>query len=382
VKVLVVSCDTGGGHNAAAHAVCEDLEAHGHVATFLELYDLRSHRATRRASGLYVWSTRHPSVFGGTYRIGDSFNRHVNHRSPVYYHNRRSSGLLETAIAEGGYQAVVATHLFAAEALTALRIHGRAPLPLVGVETDYTCIPFWNETELDRYLIPHADCLADFVAHRLPAERIVPCGIPVSAAFSQPRLSRGQARALLCERYGFPVQGGPPLFTIMSGSMGFGRLEDLVAELVRQGDADLVVGCGTNTAALARLRSLYGGSPRVAVEGFIDEPDLYLRAADVLLTKPGGLTSTEAAVMGVPLVHTSPIPGCEGANRAFFMEHGLSLGGRTVEEQAAAAYTLARDDGARAAMVAAQHAVVNPHAADDLRELLVRMVGERDFRRR
>lgn len=375
MKVLVVSCGTGGGHNAAAHAVCEECLRRGHDATFLELYDLRSHRLTHGSSHVYVWSVRHKAVFKGLYHLGDSVSRHLSVMSPVYHFNAISSDKLGEYIDAGGFDAVVTSHLFAAEALTALRIHGGlSGVPLVGVETDYTCIPFWSETRLDRYLIPHPDCMDDFVAHGLPSEKLAPLGIPVSARFADPGLTSTQARKQLYASCRFQDIDAP-LFVVMSGSMGFGRLEDLIATLVTLGKANILAGCGSNTTAYKRLQLLYADEPRVEVRGYLEHEELYMRAANVFLTKPGGLTSTEAAVMGVPLVHTSPIPGCEEANVGFFREHGLSFTGASVREQAQAAYELAASPEACSTMVQAQKATISPHAAADLCDLLSEMVG-------
>ena len=61
--------------------------------------------------------------------------------------------------------------------------------------------------------------------------------------------------------------------------------------------------------------------------------DMYMKACDIIYTKPGGLTSTEAAVSRIPIIHTAPIPGCETANRRFFVKHGMSAAPRTIEGQ-------------------------------------------------
>ena len=69
------------------------------------------------------------------------------------------------------------------------------------------------------------------------------------------------------------------------------------------------------------------------VFGFTEQMPLYLSACDVVFTKPGGLTSTEAAVIGVPIIHTAPIPGCETINRRFFMRAGMSWSALTLKGQ-------------------------------------------------
>ena len=95
-------------------------------------------------------------------------------------------------------------------------------------------------------------------------------------------------------------------------------------------------------------------------------------AADAVLTKPGGLTSTEAAVFGVPLIHTDPIPGCETRNAAFFSERGMSLQACGREEIVRAASRLLNDPDACARMRAAQAQTLNRHAARDIADIVER----------
>ena len=89
-------------------------------------------------------------------------------------------------------------------------------------------------------------------------------------------------------------------------------------------------------------------------------------ACDVLLTKPGGLTSTEAAVHTIPLVHTTPIPGCETENAAFFEKHGMSVVADEPEKQADEAFRLCRETKAAEAMISAQKRELPFFAAEEI----------------
>ena len=93
---------------------------------------------------------------------------------------------------------------------------------------------------------------------------------------------------------------------------------------------------------------------------------LYLRACDVVFTKPGGLTSTEAAVIGVPIIHTSPIPGCETINRRFFMHAGMSWSGITIRGQVNKGIRLMNDLKAQKKMTNRQAKEIHGDAAEQL----------------
>ena len=99
-----------------------------------------------------------------------------------------------------------------------------------------------------------------------------------------------------------------------------------------------------------------------------------MAAADVLFTKPGGLTTTEAAVKGIPIVHTRPIPGCETKNLAFYTERGLSLTSQKLHGQILAGRKLMSNDELRHSMCTAQHTVIPPNAAEKTYQLLCQLL--------
>ena len=155
---------------------------------------------------------------------------------------------------------------------------------------------------------------------------------------------------------------------MMSGSMGFGNLEDLLARLLRlclRGEHILVLG-GTNERMKQRLRTRYGGHPQVSILDFTTQVPLYMDACDLVFTKPGGLTSTEAAVKNLPLVHTAPIPGCETKNARFFQQHLLSISEKNPDTLLNQAYALAYDEAAQRTMLAAQRKHIPRNAAEQI----------------
>jgi processive 1,2-diacylglycerol beta-glucosyltransferase len=149
--------------------------------------------------------------------------------------------------------------------------------------------------------------------------------------------------------------------------MGFGdALPLLDALLLRSADAYIVVMCGNNEKLRKTLSERYGASGRVKPISYTNQVSLYLDAADVLLSKPGGLSSTEAAVKEIPLVHMNPLPGWEEENVRFFAALGMSLSGKTAEEMADAAASLLSDRAAAQQMMRRQGEEINKRAADDV----------------
>lgn len=371
MKVLILSCNTGGGHNAAASALKESLNFYHHEAEVLDLMSLGRKHTSALVGGAYVKLVSvFPAGFGALYQLGELV-RKFPWKSPVYYANARLGNALADYIDQNHFNAVVTTHLYPAETLTWMKQKGRLTIPCVAVATDYACIPFWEETNCDYYVVPHKDLIPEFASCGIPEEKLLPLGIPVRPAFARPASKEDVRRHL-----GLPENA--PLFLVMSGSMGFGKVHLLAHELVSrlENGEQAVIICGNNKKRMRSLRLQFHKNPNVHIIGFTRHVAEYMAATDVLFTKPGGLSSTEAAVRRVPLVHTDPIPGCETKNRAFFVSRGMSVTGAHQKELAEAGISLAHDDARQIAMRDAQRKNSHPQAGTSITHLLEKLVSE------
>ena len=360
MKILILSCNTGGGHNTAAKAMKEEIERQGHEAVMVDYLALANQTTSNLISNSYINMARYsPHFFGMIYRtsLAISSNRHL---SPVYYANIPIAKRLEAYLNENPVDGIVMTHLFAMEGLSYLRRRGvRLPVN-VAIATDYTCQPFWEDLECDYYILPHEDLIDEYAARGLPRSRLRAYGIPVSSQFSREE-NRSDAR----KRLNLPEE--EPLFLVMGGSMGSGHIltfTQRLLEAVSQGTIAVI--CGSNQKLLDAMREKFDGQPRVRLIGFTNEVADYMSACDVLYTKPGGLTSTEALVRNVPLIHTAPIPGCETANSRFFAEHGISMSAHTIEEQIRYGCDLAQNAAIQHEMQRRQSQNARPDAARNI----------------
>lgn len=368
MKVLILSTGTGEGHNSAGKAVLEQFQKRGIPCEMADVLKFASEKAASYGKKIYVWSTvKATRVFKGAYKAGRAITS-SRRKSPVYYANTLYAEKLYHYIVDNEYDTVVMPHLFPAEALTyMLRKHECRPdIHTYFVGTDYTCIPFTEETEADYYFIAHEELLQEYIDKGIPREKLIPTGIPVSDRFrSLP--SREEARTAL----GMPQQGRCIL--IMTGSMGYGRIESLVQASVLHMEKEdrLYILGGSNEKLKGRLREAYREDCRVRILDYTDRTAQYLAASDLLFTKPGGLTSTEAAVAGIPLAHTRPIPGCEDCNQAFYNSHRLSLSADSEKELVEAAMELLASPEDCRQMTERQHQVINGRAAEDICEFIL-----------
>lgn len=371
MKVLILSCSTGGGHNAAGRAIEQALKLRGHEAVMMDPYELKSRELAKTVGDVYVKTVQHvPRIFGGVYQLGNLV-RKIPGKSPVYLANIRMANRLQRYCTEGGFDAVIMPHLFPAEIMTYLKRHDM-PVPLsVFVATDYTCIPFTEETDCDYYIIPAEDLISEFSSWGIRKDRLAPLGIPVGPEFAE-ETDKGEAKRRL------GLKEDTHYLVLSGGSMGAGDMNRLVgllaARLEKKPDWDIIVICGSNRELYRELETEYGEDTRIILIGYTNHMADYMRSSDIFMTKPGGLSSTEAAAVGVPLVHISPIPGCENRNLEYFRSRGLSLAILEEGDIDGVLSELEREE-ARTEMVRRQRMCINERAAEDICKFLEDKIG-------
>ena len=370
MRILILSVKAGEGHNAAARAIFERAEFEGHQAEIVDFLGLFSDRISKAVNSTYVAVVRHlPSLFGACYQISDSMSKLLGRaHSPLYFDSAIVAGRLWNHLRlNGPYDGIVATHLMPAQALTHLKKNGYLLPVTVAVATDYTWYPFWQETEMcDCYVLPHEDLVACYVRNRVPKEKLYPFGIPIGMRFAE-LPTRSEARAAL----GFDEDDR--LYLVMGGSMGAGNIKKLVKELIPRLDgAQLTVICGNNESLRASLKKLTAHERGVHILGYTNEVAAYMRACDVLYTKPGGVSSAEALACQIPLVHTAPIPGCESDNYDFFEKRGCSLPAKKWNWQITNGIRLMASPQLCSRMREAHQRCAKPNAALDILRLIER----------
>jgi len=371
MDALILSCGTGGGHNAAGRAIAEELERRGHHVVLMNPYSLCGGTLAEKIDNAYISTAgKTPGAFGAVYKAGELY-RKLPFRSPVYYANGGMAERMAEYLEEHHFDIVIMPHLFPAEIFTNMKHQGRRIPRTMFVATDYCCIPFTEETDCDAYVIPAADLEEEFSGKGIPKDRIYAYGIPVGSCFQEVEDQR-KVRA----RLGLAPEG--KYILIAGGSMGAGKIEKLCGTLLERAhesrEAEVIAVCGKNRGLYERLRGQYGD--RMITVGHTDEMAGYLRACSLYLTKPGGLSSTEAAVMGVPLMHMPPIPGCETWNARYFQERHMSVSCEVSERGAEAVFELLQEKEACAEMAASQRKWISQDGAARICGLAEQLVQE------
>lgn len=376
MKVLILSCNTGEGHNSTANAIRSHLVSSGMECTIKDTLTFLGKKASIRVSDFYIYSTR-SNLFGHIYQFGNTISEVFDRlKSPVYLWNSTYSRKLEGYIQNNGFDAVICVHLFPALAISSIRAKGRCLIPAIFIMTDYTSIPFLNETEMDYYVIPHEHLIEEFVTNGIPRDKLRPYGIPVSDAFFT-RAPKTESRKKIAETFGWEVPLHNNWFLIMTGSMGFGDTQGIINELIFQSSVrpEIIAVCGRNKDMLENLKKDNQDLDNVHPIGFTDNIPMLMDACDVLFTKPGGISSTEAISKGIPLIHTAPIPGWETRNAEFFHYHGLSYSSTDIREQVHIALKLCSEPEYRKAMTGAQSLNAKPDTCHNICSLITDRVS-------
>ena len=159
--------------------------------------------------------------------------------------------------------------------------------------------------------------------------------------------------------------------------MGFGNMTDLVKELVKGvNNCNFIISCGKNKKLLEKLEIEYKNNKHLQELPFTRKLNLYIKAADVVLTKPGGLTTTEIATIGKPFIHTMPIPGCENYNANFFKSRKMSIKCDIIEEVVKNTKELLNDENLQKEMIKNQRKYINRNASYDIADLVIRKMGD------
>ena len=349
MKIVVFTCSTGGGHNSCAKYIADEFNKVGIECDVKDYMELAGEKASKRAEKLYLDSTKGKgNIFKTVYKLGEFYNK-TGIKSPVYGFNKLVVKKLYEFLVSNGYDLAIGTHVFPCLALTALK--KMKDIKFINVATDYECIPFWNETNPDLFVIPSEQLIPKFVEKGIRENVLLPIGIPVASNFLD-----------VNEDIDVPHDKKRVLLT--SGSMGFGEMKECVHALLNNVDCYLIVVCGSNAELKNELDKI--NNDNLYVLGFINNMNQYMKNSDVIIAKPGGLTSTEITMMRKPFVIMMPIPGVENYNARFFCENGMGLNANSVDEVVLNTKRLLEDKILKENMIENQKKYINDKSASDL----------------
>ena len=342
-KVLIMSASTGGGHNRAARAIKEELESRTidnmsiecEIVDSLKLVNNTMDKVISRGyekSALYT-----PKAYGSVYRFSETTIASKNEfkTNPLTSLMARK---FKHLLNESTPDLIIGTHPFPMIALSTLKknnnIHSLSRSesfykstkvdipPMISVLTDYTTHSTWIQNEIDYYIVGHEYVKELLVYEGVDSEKVKAFGIPVEKSF----LSHRDRETVLTE-----LGLSPEKLTVllMGGSFGAGNIKETLEDLIAiDRDFQILVITGRNEHLKDKLSKMLDSTihnKNICLLGYTNKMNDILASIDVLISKPGGLTTTEALLNDVPMMVPYFIPGQEEENLDFLTNCGAAL---------------------------------------------------------
>ncbi|MCG3205953.1 MAG: Processive diacylglycerol beta-glucosyltransferase [Elusimicrobia bacterium] len=267
--------------------------------------------------------------------------------------------------------AVVCTQAMPAIAMAAEKRKGQLKAPLISVITDFAVHTYWLHPEVDLYLVGHEDVKQEMIRRGIAAQRIRVTGIPILPKF-------GESVDVVSARHKLRLSPHKKTLLIMGGGHGLGPLDEMV-EAIKTIPLHLqtIVVCGKNRRVHKKILKVIGDDPDFHVFGYVKDTSALMSAADILVTKPGGLTCSEALAKQLPLILTSPIPGQEERNVRFLTKHHVARLVDTPEDLIHAVVDLVRHPKKIESMRQRSRLISKPHSAWEAARVIFDVVNQR-----
>lgn len=319
MNILFLTAATGGGHVKAAEALMEHMEKQlpGCKTRLIDALKFINPIIDRLITGTYLKTVKAlPGLYGKFYDLSEQDETITKLVRGL--NNFLSPGLLQL-FREDMPDAVICTHTMPLQMMARLKKKGLVNIPVIGIVTDYTNHYFWKLDEIDAFIVAHECIKDDMVKMGLRESSIYVCGIPVSERFAKEHTDR----RLCLARLGL---SNKPTILVMGGSLGLGNIEQVFRSLLyMKQDIQIVVVTGSNKKLRQQLEAISADCDNIRILGYTENINELMSAASLIITKPGGITISEALVKRLPICIMDPIPGQEERNAKFLRNSGAAF---------------------------------------------------------
>ncbi len=322
-KILLLSVSAGAGHVRAAQALGAYAEQMEEIETLhLDVMDYVPKTFRKIYIDTYIkLVTRFPAAWGMIYKLTDHAQPDKLLQKLRRIVERLNTRTLKKAIAAFAPDVVICTHFLPAEILMHEINKGHFNIPVWVQVTDFDLHHMWVIPHMQGYFVGSKEVAFRLQQNGILAKQIHLTGIPIMPAFANK-----PDRKTYQKQYGLSTDR--PVLLLMGGGAGLGGLNEVAEELLSIQDQNfqLIVLAGKNENALNSLQQTAKNYPdRLFAFGFTQTVEQLMACADLIITKPGGLTNSECMAMGVPMIIHAPIPGQEEHNADYLLEQGVAL---------------------------------------------------------
>ncbi|MGD0769551.1 MAG: glycosyltransferase [Tepidisphaeraceae bacterium] len=371
-RIAILSASVGAGHVRAAQAIESALGELLPDATIahVDALDL-TNGAFRRAygAGYFRAVERAPRFVGWMYDFLDHPNDRGAATRTRQLFERLNFTRLTRLLTEHPWDLAICTHFLPAALLARLRRRELVQFPHAVVVTDFDVHGMWITRPCERFFVATQEAKANLAALQVEDRDIRVTGIPIDPRFNG-ALDRGEAIArneLAADR---------PIVLQLAGGFGIGSIERIHRSICQiERPLQIVVVTGRNSGAAEALTSVdHHPRHRRKILGYTMRMHELLRAADVVVTKPGGLTTAESLASGCPMVIAEPIPGQEDRNADFLLENGCAIKVNNLSSLTYKLSSLLEDSARLERMRAAATRCARPGAAHDVAASCVQLL--------
>jgi processive 1,2-diacylglycerol beta-glucosyltransferase len=362
-RLLVLSASIGAGHAVAAEALCRTYEEKfGGVAYHVDFLRYTHPYLSRTVEQAYYLVTKHtPSIWKLIYNMGGTQNVPIK-RFEKYIGLRKYREMIEKYRPD----AIIATHFLPAAIVSYL--YPNLPIPNGVVLTDYVSHQLWVNPNTEVYFVAHPAMKEELMALGVDESRIKVTGIPVRPCFintvkSQAHHATHRTRL----RAKLHIDRHLPLILIMCGGNAVGPLAEVLEELngISGENFQVIVITGRNRKSYRELKqALYNTNLKGQVRGNVRSIHEYMACADLLISKAGGLTVTEALITGLPILVIRPTPGQEDGNTAYVTQEGAGIYIKDIRELSSTVLRLLEHPAQLTAMSRNAKTISRPQAND------------------
>lgn len=320
MKVLILSITAGQGHNTTAAAIGAYLEAGGAECRILDTFSYLNKLLGGTVSKGYLLSVENAkALYASVYKKLERRKKNANKLSATRVANMLLTKKLKQYIDIYDPDFIVMTHIFSGILIDIMKQRHSIRAKTLAIVTDFTMHPYWEEgLHLDYIVVANENMVPLAKKKGFNDEQILPFGIPIHPKFSK-SAPKAEARAAL------GLDPNKLTLLLMSGSMGYGHIEKTVRKLDDIDiDFQIVTVCGSNAEAKAAVDALET-KKTVLNYGYTTNVDQIMDAADCMIGKPGGLSTSESLAKRLPMILVDPIPGQEDRNVDFLLNNGVAM---------------------------------------------------------
>lgn len=329
MKIVIFYATAGIGHKKAAFAIKEAFDRRGAKDVLLEdVLDFTNPFFKKSYNAIYLFLIRYlPTFWGLCYYLLDNLFIYAFLRPIRRMTNHVNSKKFVRFLLETKPDVAIVTHFMSLEVIANLKKKHMLKTRLIAVVTDYRSHSFWLSKNVDLYIAASDYTKVDLVKRGIPPERVKALGIPCAKSFSEEH-----DREALKSKLG--LDAAKRTIFILGGGFGIGPIKSIVLH-ADESDEDFqgIVVCGHNEKLCSAVKTIAASTRhRFRVHGFVNNVDELMAVSDLLISKPGGITLTEALAAGLPLVVVDPIPGQEMGNYKFLKKENAAAKIRNPKE--------------------------------------------------